>query len=144
MFNGVPVWNLNDAAGADRATGCVMWVGCDVPIKGHLPQHFVSWDQNLAWTARVDALISWYKHPERPINFGILYIEEPDETGHRFGPDSPELAATVQKMDQLTGKSSKFKLCLFFALYIFYLFSVFDVETVHGESSRSNEHHIHR
>uniref|UniRef100_A0A915IQ98 Bis(5'-adenosyl)-triphosphatase n=1 Tax=Romanomermis culicivorax TaxID=13658 RepID=A0A915IQ98_ROMCU len=103
FFGGNPIWITNDEASSSRATGCMMWVGCDVPINHKpTPLHWVSWDGNLDWAARIDALISWFKNPKRPINFGLLYIEEPDETGHQYGPDSPELVQMLWKLDQLT------------------------------------------
>lgn len=102
VFGGEPIWVTNDKAGQGRSTGCQMWTGCDIKIKGRLPKHFTSWDGDLSWIIRVDSIINWFKDPVDPINLGLLYIEEPDETGHMYGPDDPKTAAMVQKLDQLT------------------------------------------
>jgi len=102
FFGGEPVWVTNDRAGPGRATGCQMWTGCDLPIMNHTIKHFTSWDGDLSWIIRVDSIITWFKDPVDPINLGLLYIEEPDETGHEYGPDDPKTAAMVQKLDQLT------------------------------------------
>lgn len=108
---GTPIWVLNDKAGSDRRTGCVMWVGCDVRIRdNNLPYRYISWNQteggNIGWEDRVDNIVSWFTDSNDPINLGILYIEEPDETGHKYGPHDPRTLDVVKKVDQLTGEFS--------------------------------------
>ncbi|CAG0899341.1 unnamed protein product [Darwinula stevensoni] len=39
----------------------------------------------------------------RPANFVVFYLEEPDSTGHDNGPDSPEVKAMVERVDELLG-----------------------------------------
>lgn len=39
--------------------------------------------------SRVDTAISWFSHPETPVNLVMLYIEQPDEFEHAYGYDSP-------------------------------------------------------
>uniref|UniRef100_A0A5S6QSK1 Ectonucleotide pyrophosphatase/phosphodiesterase family member 5 n=1 Tax=Trichuris muris TaxID=70415 RepID=A0A5S6QSK1_TRIMR len=102
FFGGEPLWILNEQSGPTRFSGCVMWVGCDVAISGSLPTHYVSYDDHMSWESRVEHIISWFLHPEKPINFGLLYVEEPDATGHKVGPDSPEIAKVVERLDGLT------------------------------------------
>ena len=34
---------------------------------------------------------------------GLLYIEEPDHTGHMFGPDSQEVDAMLEKLNNVIG-----------------------------------------
>ena len=36
-----------------------------------------------------------------------LYFNEPDHTGHGYGPDSKEVSDQVQRMDGVLGKYSK-------------------------------------
>ena len=50
---------------------------------------------------RVDTVLSWFE--EGGIDVGLLYSQEPDETGHNFGPDSPETIAMVQEVDAGVG-----------------------------------------
>lgn len=38
----------------------------------------------------MDTLISWFLHPIHPINFEILYIEEPDYHAHVIGIKGPQ------------------------------------------------------
>ncbi|KFD55725.1 hypothetical protein M514_03473 [Trichuris suis] len=102
FFGGEPLWILNERSGPARFSGCAMWVGCDVAISGFHPTHYVPYDEHTPWESRVEHIISWFLHPEKPINFGLLYIEEPDVTGHKVGPDDPEITKVIEKLDGLT------------------------------------------
>ncbi|KRZ70823.1 Ectonucleotide pyrophosphatase/phosphodiesterase family member 5, partial [Trichinella papuae] len=104
FFSGIPLWQLNDdAAGLNHRSGCMMWVGCDVPINGKHPTHYMSYNESADWVSRVQKLISWFTDEKDPINFGLLYIEEPDKIGHEVGPDSPKISQMVERLDVLTG-----------------------------------------
>lgn len=46
--------------------------------------------------------MSWFVHPTNPINFGILYIEEPDYHGHAIGINSSEFNEILKKLDNIT------------------------------------------
>ena len=50
---------------------------------------------------RVDQLIS--KLTQNETNLGLMYFEEPDYTGHKFGPDSPEMDKKLIELDNLIG-----------------------------------------
>lgn len=56
----------------------------------------------MEWTKRVDILISWFKHKKTPINFGLLYIEEPDQHGHGLGINDPRFNDILKKVDVIT------------------------------------------
>lgn len=47
-------------------------------------------------------MLSWFVHPINPINFGILYIEDPDYHGHAIGINSPEFNEILRKLDNIT------------------------------------------
>ena len=36
-------------------------------------------------------------------NFIAAYFNEPDHSGHLYGPDSPEVANVIRRMDNVTG-----------------------------------------
>ena len=60
----------------------------------------VNWARQLKpWTDRVDNVVNWLKQDD--VNLGLLYIEEPDHTGHMFGPDSPEVDQKLEELDGL-------------------------------------------
>ena len=41
--------------------------------------------------------------PSRP-SFLTLYFEEPDASGHWGGPDTPRIAAAIQRVDEAVGR----------------------------------------
>ena len=38
-----------------------------------------------------------------PPSFLAAYFNEPDHSGHKFGPDSPEIKTVIRRMDNVTG-----------------------------------------
>ena len=38
------------------------------------------------------------------VDFVCAYFDEPDKSGHVFGPDSPEVALAVKRMDDVIGE----------------------------------------
>ncbi|CAI5499255.1 unnamed protein product [Closterium sp. Naga37s-1] len=56
-------------------------------------------------TQRVDRVLAWLDLPSplRP-SFLSLYLEEPDESGHKGGPDTPLVAAAVKRVDDMLGR----------------------------------------
>lgn len=56
----------------------------------------------MPWKDRVDELISWFRHSKTPINFGMLYIEEPDFHGHGIGINSARFNSVLEKLDIFT------------------------------------------
>ncbi|CAG0922322.1 unnamed protein product [Notodromas monacha] len=100
----LPLWVVNEMAGDGRYSGVSMWPGATFGFgpEGRKPRHLLTYAPNMTWEARVDEVIPWFTDPEAPANFVAFYIEEPDKSGHNFGPDSEEVDAVVQKLDNLT------------------------------------------
>ena len=38
-----------------------------------------------------------------PPSFLAAYFNEPDHSGHKFGPNSPEIKTVIRRMDNVTG-----------------------------------------
>nr|XP_055031565.1 ectonucleotide pyrophosphatase/phosphodiesterase family member 7.1 isoform X1 [Misgurnus anguillicaudatus] len=54
------------------------------------------------WRENVDTVIGkWFK--EKDLDLVTLYFGDPDETGHKHGPDSPERREAVKKVDRTVG-----------------------------------------
>ncbi|XP_066519219.1 ectonucleotide pyrophosphatase/phosphodiesterase family member 7 [Hoplias malabaricus] len=54
------------------------------------------------WRENVDKVMrDWFKTQD--LDFVSLYFGEPDETGHKHGPDSPERRDAVRKVDRTVG-----------------------------------------
>ncbi|KAL4630511.1 ectonucleotide pyrophosphatase/phosphodiesterase family member 5 [Arapaima gigas] len=95
-----PLWVTNQRAG--HRSGAVMWPGSDVEIRGTYPTHYLLYNSSVSFEVRVQKLIDWFKSKEA-INFGVLYWEEPDESGHSLGPESPLMNAVITDIDEKLG-----------------------------------------
>ncbi|KAG5276811.1 hypothetical protein AALO_G00110000 [Alosa alosa] len=96
----VPLWVTNQRAG--RRSGAAMWPGSDVEIRGAYPTHYLPYNASVPFQSRVAQLLSWFAGPD-PIDFGVLYWEEPDESGHNLGPESPLLDVVIADIDDKLG-----------------------------------------
>ncbi|XP_076445120.1 ectonucleotide pyrophosphatase/phosphodiesterase family member 5-like [Babylonia areolata] len=97
-----PIWVTNQVQKKSGRSGCMMWVGCEAPIKGVVPTRHVPFDGDMTIETRIDETIEWFKSTY-PVNLGLIYYEEPDHTGHKFGPDSPEVTAMIGTLDKVVG-----------------------------------------
>ncbi|KAB5555670.1 hypothetical protein PHYPO_G00036750 [Pangasianodon hypophthalmus] len=63
---------------------------------------FYDYTNETDWRANVDKVMGdWFKMQD--LDFVSLYFGEPDQTGHKFGPDSPERRDAVMKVDRTIG-----------------------------------------
>ena len=101
-YGGEPIWITAQRQGVK--TGNVYWVGSDIPIKGEYPTYYRNWDEEPHWNfeERVDEIVRLMSLPEneRP-RLVMGYFDEPDHTGHVYGPISPETKEMVEHMDSL-------------------------------------------
>jgi len=71
-----------------------------------MPTYGEAYDEKhkTAFEYRVNKVLSWLDlpAPERP-TFLTLYFENVDQAGHDYGPDSPQLFAAVERVDQAIG-----------------------------------------
>lgn len=97
-WRGEPVWVTAIRQGRKAATA--FWVGSEVPIGGVRPTFWQRFDYSVPFEQRLDDLVRWLTLPagERP-DVVTFYLEETNGAGHRFGPDSAELAAAVKLSD---------------------------------------------
>lgn len=56
------------------------------------PTYFYNFNSSVQFYQRIDQLVNWLLMEDslRP-NFITVYLNEPDEKGHAFGPDSPQV-----------------------------------------------------
>ena len=101
-WGGEPIWIT--AVKHGRKSACAFWPGSEVQIEGVRPTFWKSFDYKIPFQTRLDELAGWMKLPaeQRPAVV-TFYLEEANSAGHNFGPDSPELAATVQLLDGKVG-----------------------------------------
>ncbi|KAH7446374.1 hypothetical protein KP509_01G053000 [Ceratopteris richardii] len=102
---GEPIWETVVKNGLVAAT--VFWPGSDVS-KGawncSLPLCY-SYNSSMPYEERIDAVLKFFDLPDEDMpSFISLYLEEPDHTGHYFGPDDPHIDAAITFVDQMLGK----------------------------------------
>uniref|UniRef100_A0A673B5U5 Ectonucleotide pyrophosphatase/phosphodiesterase 5 n=2 Tax=Sphaeramia orbicularis TaxID=375764 RepID=A0A673B5U5_9TELE len=98
----VPLWVTVQKAGG--RSGAAMWPGSDVKIHGMFPSQYLPYNMSVPFETRVERIIEWFSAPrEEAVDFGVLYWEEPDESGHRLGPESSLMDVVIAGIDEKLG-----------------------------------------
>jgi ectonucleotide pyrophosphatase/phosphodiesterase family protein 5 len=84
-----PIWLSARKQGLKTASS--FWVGNDVYPRN--PDIFLDYSPNYDLRDRVDELAEWFHKFD--LDFACMYFDEPDKTGHVFGPDSEEYMTKV-------------------------------------------------
>lgn len=106
-----PLWITNQKAG--HISGVIYWPGYHVKIQSHSPLLTVNTPSAntdignttgriYSYKKRVDTVLHWLERNSPP-NFIALYFEEPDESGHKFGPESKKLWKVIKMVDNTIG-----------------------------------------
>ncbi len=105
-YGGTPLWVLAENQGM-RATS-FFWVGSEADIQGVRPYQYYEYNKAITHKDRVNQVIKWLKLPdqERP-HLITVYFSDVDSKGHKYGPDSPEVAASVADVDFWIGELQK-------------------------------------
>ena len=93
-----PIWATNQKASQSRRSGSMMFPGAYARVKGFLPTRHVPYNGSTLFKDRTNMIIDWFT-AENPINLGLLYFNEPDHTGHIYGPDSKEVIQKIEELD---------------------------------------------
>ncbi|MDB6168127.1 MAG: Nucleotide diphosphatase [Verrucomicrobia bacterium] len=101
-WGGEPIWVTAIRQGHPAATS--FWTGSEASIGGVHATFWKSYDPKIPFEKRLEELLSWMRLPaeQRPVVV-TFYLEETNSVGHKFGPDSKELAATVKLLDGRVG-----------------------------------------
>ena len=103
-YGGDPVWLTAKHQGVKTAT--VFWVGSDVTIHGEHPTYWRDYQtEQLDFEGRVDEVLRLLKLPEqdRP-HLVMAYFEEPDRSGHNYGPMHRMTRRAMEDLDLLLSK----------------------------------------
>jgi len=102
FYGGEPIWVTARKQGVIAAS--FFWIGSEAPVQGLHPDYWKKYDETVTYEARIDTVIKWLSYPEnkRP-ELVTLYFDEPDVTGHKYGPVSPETGRVVERLDSLIG-----------------------------------------
>lgn len=101
-YGGEPIWNTAQRQGLHTAV--FYWPGSDVKVGGHYPDKWFGYDDlpRLSPDERVQGVLAELGKPDtqRP-DLIMAYMEQPDASGHDFGPQSREVRAAVGLVDSL-------------------------------------------
>ena len=110
--NAEPIWVTNEKQGFK--SGNCYWPGYNVNISGYYPSlntinygyeppvDPVNSSNVMPFRDRVDVVIGWLTLPDPP-TFVVVYFDEPDETSHKFGPQSNQTKQKIIALDNLMG-----------------------------------------
>lgn len=101
FYGGTPIWYLAEQQGVKSA--CFYWPGSDTGAMS--PSIFKEYDDTVSYNTRIATVMDWLQLPEveRP-HLITLYFDQPDATGHDFGPLSDQNKKMVAQMDAVIGQ----------------------------------------
>ena len=90
-------WNISDpiwltAKNNGLKTGAFFWPGSDINSRN--PDYYFKYNVSVPFEARIDQVIKW--QIEQKLDFTCTYFNEPDSSGHTYGPDSKEYMDAVR------------------------------------------------
>ncbi len=93
-----PIWVTAQKQGRVAAT--YFWPGSEAEITGVRPEHWKVFDDSIPGETRVDEVLGWLDLPDGETPSVItLYFSDTDKAGHDHGPEAPETAAAVARVD---------------------------------------------
>ena len=104
FYLGEPIWNTAERQGVKA--GIHYWVASEYLIGGRQASYWKRYGVDmLSYEARVDSTLALLDKPmsERP-RLLMLYFDEPDHTGHEFGPDDPRVGVEVRRVDKMVAR----------------------------------------
>jgi len=101
-WGGEPIWTT--AVRQGRASASYFWVGSEAENHGVRPTYWKKYDYSVPFKKRLEELVGWLTLPaEKRPAVVTFYFEETNAAGHKYGPESPELAAAVRLLDTQVG-----------------------------------------
>ena len=101
-YGGEPIWITAKKQGLKTAV--FYWPGSDVNIQGMYPDVYYEYDKKprLTFKERMDGVLEQLRKSEneRP-ELIMAYMNEPDKSGHKYGPHSVQTRQAVMKVDSL-------------------------------------------
>uniref|UniRef100_A0A3P8PMU4 SMB domain-containing protein n=1 Tax=Astatotilapia calliptera TaxID=8154 RepID=A0A3P8PMU4_ASTCA len=103
-YLGQPIWHTAKSHGLK--SGTFFWPGSDVKIADSFPDIYVPYDGTVPFEERVFTVLKWLQLPanKRLPDFFTLYLEEPDKSGHSYGPVSGGIITSLQGVDKIIGQ----------------------------------------
>ncbi|MGY6532103.1 alkaline phosphatase family protein [Glycocaulis sp.] len=101
-WHGEPFWITAERQGI--RTAIQFWLGSENSFDGDRASRWFPYHHVMPYEDRVAAAMTWLDGPEeiRP-QLIALYFDEPDSSGHRYGPDSDGYGAAIARVDEMLG-----------------------------------------
>ncbi len=101
-YQGEPIWVSGERQG--MVTAAFFFVGSEADVQGVRPSYWYRYNGLISAETRVEQVLKWLRMPStaRP-HMITLYFSDVDSEGHDHGPDSPELAQAVRRVDDYLG-----------------------------------------
>ncbi|XP_030012563.1 bis(5'-adenosyl)-triphosphatase enpp4 [Sphaeramia orbicularis] len=91
-----PIWITAQDYGYKTAS--MMWPGSDVVNSNRTATHFFLYNDKVTFKQRLGNVTNWLVgDKEQAVKFAALYWEEPDRSGHKYGPDNTTAMREVLK-----------------------------------------------
>ena len=102
-YGGQPLWALAEKQG--MRTACYLWPGSDAEIAGIRPSYYLKYDERAEGEEPIRQVTAWLRMPPdlRPHLIALSYPDA-EIAGRRYGPESPQTAAAVKRLDRLVGE----------------------------------------
>lgn len=101
-FEVEPLWSLVGRQGVPSAA--YHWLGSQGRWRdGVEPIHWMSFDPRVPVTLKVDRILAWLDETPAP-RLVTTWFPGADRTGHRHGPDAPEVDAALAEQDAALGR----------------------------------------
>lgn len=99
----IPIWVTNQLQ-ENRSSAAAMWPGSDVAIHNTTPSYFMKYNSSVSFEERLNNITMWLNNSSPPVTFATLYWEEPDASGHKYGPEDKEnMSRVLKEVDDLIG-----------------------------------------
>lgn len=100
FYHGEPLWLTAQRQGL--RTAVFYWPGSDVAISGKRPDvwHDYGEKPHMTFAQRADSIVAYLDKKAAP-DLIMAYFEEPDASGHSFGPQAKETRRAVEAVDSL-------------------------------------------
>ncbi|XP_069879704.1 bis(5'-adenosyl)-triphosphatase ENPP4 isoform X2 [Dipodomys merriami] len=99
----VPIWVTNELQ-ENRSSAAAMWPGTDILIHNTTPSYFMNYNPSVSFEERLNNITTWLSYSNPPVTFATLYWEEPDASGHKYGPeDRDNMRRVLNEIDGFIG-----------------------------------------
>ncbi|XP_041106380.1 ectonucleotide pyrophosphatase/phosphodiesterase family member 1 isoform X3 [Polyodon spathula] len=99
-YQGQPIWLT--AKYHNLKSGTFFWPGSDVAINETYPDIYQIYNKSIPFEERIFTLLKWLSLPsEKRPDLNTLYLDEPDHSGHHFGPVSSEVIQALLRVDKM-------------------------------------------